>query len=819
MSNGNNPDNPDLEPTRIQQREVSEEQQKDPNRIGAYRLIRELGTGGMGKVFLAEQNEPVHRHVALKLINATGDDGLVRALFEFERQTLARLHHPYIAQVYDAGTADDGRPWFAMELVRGDPIVKHCRHQDLSLKERLGLFIRVCKGIQHAHQRGIIHRDLKPANILVSRVDGESIPRIIDFGVATSLDAASSKNRGAKQLQVGTPAYMSPEQLNQKEDASRISVRCDVYALGVILFELLLERRPPRSSSESQLRHLCSSLKHWRGTTRLPRDIHQDEPDQAVPLAELVDKARQLPYELRCILATALAYDADQRYQSAEALGDDLARFLDHQPVDAVPRTRLYVWRKYLWRHRFTTAFIGLVSLSLITGLAMALWGMVEASSQRDLARAEAERAQHSLNFVAQMLRSIDPDYAASGDTALLQDLLANAARRAFVLLEAEPETEAEIQHIIGSTYLALHDYPDAEKHLQRALELAEQTGHADLALQTMNSLALLYMNDRQFERSEAMFDAMAERTRDLIRNQKTHLDMLSHRGYLYVQTGRAELARQSVQPVLKETEGDIDEHLIATRLSALVTTGMSHLADNAYAEAEAAYLAHEQLARSWDSPMARRHLAEGLNGRAIVYLEQQRHADAEPLLRESLDLTRQRLGDDHPLVMPALSNLGSSLRFQGQFDEAAKFMRQALQIAQNHQGEESFAATTISYNLGNLLREAGEIREALTLHRWVVETVSADPSAPNPNLPVYLAGLGQTELAAGHDPRAAQALQTAAPDLIERFGASHRRTREAIEYLVIALDNIGQVDQSDQWREFLATHRPGVEGEVEFNN
>jgi eukaryotic-like serine/threonine-protein kinase len=811
MSNGNNPNNSDLEPTRIQKREGKEEQQEDPDRIGAYRLIRELGSGGMGKVFLAEQNEPVHRHVALKLISASGDDGLVKALFEFERQTLARLHHPYIAQVYDAGTAEDGRPWFAMELVRGDPIVKHCRHQDLALKERLELFIRVCKGIQHAHQRGIIHRDLKPANILVSRVDGESIPRIIDFGVAASLDPAVSKKRGGKQLQVGTPAYMSPEQLNQKDGTSRISVRCDVYALGVILFELLLEHRPPRSSSESQLRHLCSSLKHWRGTTQLPRDLRQSESDQAVPLTELVEKARQLPYELRCILATALAYDADQRYQSAEALGDDLARFLDHQPVGAVPRTRLYVWRKYLWRHRIATAFIGLVSLSLITGLALALWGMIEAGSQRDLARAEAERAQHSLDFVAQMLRSIDPDYAASGDTALLQDLLANAARRAFTLLEAEPETEAEIQHIIGSTYLALHDYPDAEMHLQRALELAEQTKRTDLALRAMNSLALLYMNDRQFERSEAMFDAMAEHNRDLIRHQKLHLDMLSHRGYLYAQTGRTELARQSVQPVLKETEGEIDEDLIPVRLSALVTTGISHLADNAYAEAEAAYLEHERVARSWDSPMARRLLSEGLNGRAIVYLEQQRHADAEPLLRESLALTRQRLGDDHPLTMPALSNLGSSLRFQGRFDEAAEIIRQALQIARNHQGEESFAATMISYNLGNLLREAGEIREALTLHRWVVETVSADP---NPNLPVYLAGLGQTELAAGHDPRATQALQAAAPDLIERFGSSHYRTREAIENLVIALDNTGQADQADQWREFLATHSP--EGEAD---
>ncbi len=796
---------PDDEVTRILDQEPERPTRKRNDvRIGGYRLIRELGTGGMGKVFLAEQTEPVQRKVALKLIGGKRGDSLYSALFDVERQTLARLHHPYIAQVYEAGTGPGKMPWFAMELVQGEPITRHCQSHDLSLEQRLRLFMRVCQGVQHAHHRGIIHRDLKPANILVSQVDGVSMPKVIDFGVATSL-REHKDGKAHRPMQVGTPAYMSPEQLSNRPGS--VSIGSDVYALGVILFELLVEKRPPRSSAESQLRLLCQSLKHRRLTgSSLPPEARMSDSGQDSPLLDLVDNARHLPYELRCIVAKALAFDVDQRYQSADALGADLESFLREEPISAIEHTRRYLLRKFFRRHRLATTFAVIVSASLIAGFGLAVWGWMEASTQRDIAQVEMERSDMALEFVTEMLQSIDPDFAASGDLMVMQELLATAARRAGDVLNDHPDIEAEIQGIIGATYVALNDTDRAEDHLQRSLALSQQEGLDWQALQAKRSLALLYQNKRDFERSEALYDRVLEQHRLLAEHPQQAFDSRVQLGALYADTGRSEQARELIEPTLEAIRTEHPGEMIGVQLSGLSALARAYFTQGEMDRAEATYLEQEALARDWDSPMARRHLSDGLNGRAIVYLEQQRPGDAEPLLRESLALTRQRLGDDHPLTLPALSNLGSSLRQQGELEEAREFIETAYEISRRHHGRSAYNTILIRYNLGNLLREAGAYREALEVHQWVVSTAESEPSSHD-NLPIYRTGLGQTLLAAGDDYRAAEMLDAAVQGLEERFGIEHRRTLEAVESLLEALDGLERGEDSAYWRERYDEH------------
>ena len=424
-----------------------------PERIGAYRLIRQLGRGGMGTVFLAEQLEPVQRKVALKLIGERRGGGSAGAMFEVERQMLARMHHPAIAQVFDAGTADDGRPWFAMEWVRGEPILDHVERHDLDIEQRLDLFVRVCAGIQHAHQQGVIHRDIKPGNVLVDRVDGVSMPKIIDFGVATGIVEVAGERRSDTTDRAGTRGYMSPELL--AGPAAEVDTRTDVYSLGVLLFELLTDRRPPPADETAALetvrRMLVGSVRTGEKAGSAGQGASPD--------------TRRLPRELRWILARALAPARDDRYDSAAALAADLRRYLANEVVEAVPATRAYRWRKFLARNALAVGAASTVALALSVGLVVAIYGLVEARSQ-------ADRAEQIAAFATRMLSSIDPEVAEGAPTPVLDQVLADAAERVDSELAGQPEIRAEIELTIGKVYASLGQHALARRHLQSVLDL-----------------------------------------------------------------------------------------------------------------------------------------------------------------------------------------------------------------------------------------------------------------------------------------------------------------------------------------------------------
>lgn len=356
------------------------------SRIGPYKILQPLGEGGMGTVWEAEQVEPVRRRVALKLIKGEVASKSVLARFEAERQALALMDHPHIAKVLDAGTTQQGQPFFVMELVKGLPITKFCDQAKLTLQQRLELFIPVCHAIQHAHQKGIIHRDLKPSNILVGIYDGHAVPKVIDFGVAKALNQPLTERTLFTEMGmlIGTPEYMAPEQAEVSTLA--IDTRADIYSLGVILYELLT------SSTPFDRRLLQKGMfLEW---LRLIREVEPPTPSQKlislVTLAEAAQKRRAEPRqlsnlikgELDWIVMKCLDKERDRRYGNTQGLAQDIERYLKKDVVLARPPSRAYRLKKYFQRNKGRVIAGILVALSLLGGLAGIWWGMVQADSK-----------------------------------------------------------------------------------------------------------------------------------------------------------------------------------------------------------------------------------------------------------------------------------------------------------------------------------------------------------------------------------------------------------------------------------------------------
>jgi tetratricopeptide (TPR) repeat protein len=381
---------------------------------GRYTLLRVIGEGGMGSVYLAEQTEPVRRQVALKLIKGGRDSGVVLARFEAERQALAVMDHPNIARVYDGGTTPEGQPFFVMELVHGVPLTDYCDGHRLPVRARLELFVSVCQAVQHAHQKGIIHRDLKPSNVLVTEVDGRPAPKVIDFGVAKATELTltdlSIVDSGAV---VGTPAYMSPEQADPA--AADIDTRTDVYALGVVLYELLAGS-PPIDTKQFRRAALREML-------RMVREVDPPRPSARVSTADALPSIaatrrsepahlrRALAGDLDWIVMKALEKDRARRYETANALAADVSRHLADEPVLAAPPGRAYRIRKFVRKNRAAVGAAGLILLALVAGVVGTSFGLIEARRQQRVAegewaraeaegsRAESERARAEQNF------------------------------------------------------------------------------------------------------------------------------------------------------------------------------------------------------------------------------------------------------------------------------------------------------------------------------------------------------------------------------------------------------------------------------------
>src|SRR6266404_5454521 len=447
--------------------------EKPGDSIGGYKLLQQIGEGGCGVVYMAEQEEPVRRRVALKIIKPGMDTKSVIARFEAERQALALMNHPNIAKVFDAGATEAGRPYFVMELVRGVKITEYCNQNSLTTEDRLGLFVQVCQAVQHAHQKGIIHRDIKPSNILVTQsLEGVAMPMVIDFGVAKATTDQPLTDKTvftAFEMLIGTPAYMSPEQAARS--SVDVDTRTDIYSLGVLLYELLTGSTPFETGELlkvglDEIRRVIREEEPLRPSTRLSKmpganlttiaQHRRSEPPKLI---------RAISGDLDWIVMKAVEKNRTRRYETANGLALDVQRFLAHEAVSARPPSKLYKFQKTVQRNRLLFIGLGIIATLLIVSLIV-----VSASlAQERQSRREARQVKQ---FLEEMLQGVGPNVALGRDTAILREILDQTASRVGKELTNQPAVEAELRSVIGTLYYRTGQHQQAEKMHRAALAI-----------------------------------------------------------------------------------------------------------------------------------------------------------------------------------------------------------------------------------------------------------------------------------------------------------------------------------------------------------
>ena len=706
------------------------------DRIGRYIIRQPLGEGGMGTVYQAEQVEPVRREVALKVIKLGMDSRAVVARFEAERQALALMDHPSVAKVFDGGVTETGRPYFAMELVRGLSITDHCDRHKLGIRERVALFIRVCEAVQHAHSKGVIHRDLKPSNVLVSYQGDEHIPKIIDFGVAKALNQRLTEASVFTQVGqlIGTPEYMSPEQAEMT--TQDIDTRSDVYSLGVILYELLTGSRPfepemLRTAGLAEIQRIIREVDPPRPSTRLGSSVAHPDPGTATKIAEtrrteIRSLTGVLRRDLDWVVMKCLEKDRSHRYDTAHALAEELQRYLGNEPVLAGPPTASYRVRKFVRRHRGAVFATALIAGCLVSATAVStVFYLREAQARRDEAaareRAEIERgvAESINSFLnTDLLGSVDPD--TDGPDVRVVDILDRAARAAEDRFEQRPEVRARVLGTLGASYMLLGSPGKAEPLLRGALrdlrELPESDTDATLIMET-RLMESLWRRGQPDEAIEIGLRLHAE-TEGLDPISDNRLRVQNQLASAYKYAGRIEEA----QPLY--------EAVYQARLASLGASDLQTLRAR-YNLALLPVLRGVEARRNGDQAEADRWFESGL---------------AE--LRASYAAALEALGPDHSHTLTCASEVTSQLNRLGRVDEADPIYRELLAAMERRLGASHWRRLQTLANFGRMMQREKRYAEAkpallealegyrqwrgvtsaetLTITGWAAETLAA---------------------------------------------------------------------------------------------
>ena len=636
--------------------------------IGRYKLLSILGEGGMGIVYLAEQEQPIKRRVALKVIKPGMDSKRVIARFEAERQALALLDHPNIAHVNDAGTTENGRPYFVMEYVKGMSITEHCDHHKLSIEDRLNLFRQVCLAVHHAHQKGIIHRDIKPSNILISTQDDKAVPKIIDFGVAKALaQPLTERTVGTEDSQLlGTPEYMSPEQADMAN--VDIDTRSDIYSLGVLLYVLLTGVLPIDSTTfrEGGIENIRQIIRETNPKTLSTRLTKLG--DEATVIAqnrrmEIHTLARHLKKELEWIPLKAMRKDRSERYRSASELADDIKNYLKGAPLIAGPETTVYLIRKFIKRKRALVTGITAVLIVLFAGIIVST---VLAIRQ---ARALAD-TRLVVNFLKKDVLGSAAE-ARAGEVVTAGYLLDAGSSTLGDKFKDRPLLEAEIHETLAWTYRSLNEWSQAEQHFQRVIEIYQKNlgeTHPD-TLKAMNNIGWIYLKQDRHEDMEKLFTRLVQIQREVhgVEHPIGEMHGLALAYNSLDKYKQAELLFDEMLQTIRDEKGGEDPLLVH------IKANLANVYRNQgrYEEAE----------RLFDETFGDDKLGYAAC-RALVYQAQRRYEKAEELLVQALETMRLERGDEHFDTLGCMLVLVCLYVDQDRYDEAQALFDEALPIA-----------------------------------------------------------------------------------------------------------------------------------------
>jgi tetratricopeptide (TPR) repeat protein/tRNA A-37 threonylcarbamoyl transferase component Bud32 len=666
-----------------------------PAAVGRYRIVRVLGEGGMGVVYEAEQDSP-RRRVALKVIRPGLASAQMLRRFDRESQALARLHHVGIAQVYEAGSAETSygpQPYFAMEFIQGTPLTQYADAHHLNTRERLELMAKVCDAVEHAHQQGIIHRDLKPGNILVEE-SGQ--PKILDFGVArtTDSDALATRQTDLGQL-VGTLSYMSPEQV--LGDPSVLDTRSDVYALGVILYELLAHRLPYQLSKD---------------IFEATRIIREEDPTR------LSSITRTFRGDIETIVGKALEKEKARRYSSAAALLGDIQKYLVDLPISARPASTAYQLQKFARRHKTLVASTAVAFAALVAGIVVSTREAVKARRAEQTAQAVSDFLRNDLLAQASASTQASPSTRPNPHLEV-RTALDRAAAAIGGKFERQPEVEAAIRDTIGQTYLDLGQYPEARTQFERALELRRHalgTGDAQ-TLKIISHLARLAYLEGNYVQSGALYQQALDGQRQVL--GPTHPDTMASMNGLAIdykeqgKYGQAEELLKSLLDIKRRSLGAYDR----STLEAMHNLALMYHAQGKYAQAEALYsqtLDAKRHALGPEHPSTLRTM----HNLAHVYSLLSRYTEAEALTLETLEIRRRVLGAEHPDTLDSAGDLAEIYFMEGKYAQAEELQSDTLKIQRRVLGPEN-PDTLASVNvLANIFNFENKYPEAEALYK-----------------------------------------------------------------------------------------------------
>ena len=756
-------------------------------RIGPYCIVRSLGQGGMGEVFLAERaDDHFRQHVAIKLVRRGLLSRQVRGRLRQERQILATLDHPNIARLLDGGSTPDGTPYIVMEYVDGEPIDIYCDKRGLGIEARLRLFITVCSAVHRAHQNLIVHRDLKPSNILVT---ADGTPKLLDFGIAKLLDERQMMHTLAvtqADVRVMTPDHASPEQIRGEP----ITTASDIYVLGVLLYELLTGFKPfvLRGTRLAELeRAICEDAPLPPSATIAAGQASQDSGIAQIANQRSLTPARlqrALRGDIDNIALLAMRKEAERRYSSVEQFAADITRYLDGMPVLARADAWNYRAGKFVRRHA------GVVSLSFAVGALLLGFSITTylqsqrigqerdvAQSERKRAEAERERAEAVSDFLIDSFRRADPAKARGKDVTA-REILDSGATRIRTELGGQPALQATLLDTIGSVYLSLGAPGDAQPLIEQGLSVRRALfgpENADVA-RSLYNLNRVYEQKGQLETAEKLAREVLAMHRKLTgedsletAGSQCRLGVIEYRrGELATAEG---LFRTCLQTRIARLGNDNEE--LSAPLDNLANIAQDR---SDYATAERLYrqtLEIDRRTRGEDHPQYIRHL----HNLAMVIYSKGDLAAAEPLLRQAVGLYQRVLGPNHPETVDGISNLGRLSMATGRFDEAHKAFETALEVNRRVRGANHPYVGYELMNLGTLALEQRDFATAERLYQEAIDVYGKTLPPTHGFVAVALTNLGRCRVEAGKPLKAEPVLMQALDAWRKEYG------EQSIEY------------------------------------